>query len=700
MTSEISNPVKRLDFDEKINGSIRYTADMELPNGLFAKTLRSEHAYAQIINITTPSLPDGYFIITSKDIPHNNTIPVVENDWPIFAEEEVHYIGEPILLIVGPDIQMIENLMDQTIIEYAPFKPTLTLKEAMQNPPHLELSYTKGDFDHTTLKVLDKFEETFETGLQEQAYLETQSMMAIYEAPVIKVYGSMQCPYYIKDALQNALAFSPENIEVYQNPTGGGFGGKEDFPSVLGVHTALAAIKSGHPVKMIYDRSEDLSYTTKRHPCKIKLTTYFDENHHLVAREADIILDSGAYTGLTNVVLQRLSFSIMGVYNITPLHVSARAYKTHKPPNGAFRGFGGPQAFFAIESHMNHIASRLGVNPLDLRNAYLVKQGDMTSTEGKFRHPVKLPELVWRMETMSDYRNHFAESEEYAGVGISLFLHGCGFTGSGEKELLKSKVSLAKFEDGTVEIKASSTEIGQGSLTTLSKIVAQALEIPIDKVIHKLPSTANCPDSGPTVASRTTMIVGKILYDLCGEVKKRWNEPRFEVSAMYKYPSDLFWNNTELKGDAYPEYAWGANVVRVTFNPVTYEVDVKDIWAVYDIGTPIDSKMVKGQIDGGIVQGLGYASMEEMNHIAGKVLQNRLSTYIIPCSADFPEIKSATLFNPFEEGPFGARGLGELTLVGIAPAYAAAVEQATGVKVNALPITPERLRRLIHEQRK
>ena len=693
MNRGISQSVKRFDFDEKIDGSAKYTADIRLEGMLHAKTLRSEHAKAIIHSVTVPDLPPGNFIVDHHDISGDNVIPVVYDDWPVFAVREVNYIGEPILLVVGPDKAVIEHILSDIVVHYEPLKPTFTLNDALQNPPDYAYEYAKGDFNSASIRASRIVEETFKTGYQEQAYLETQSVYATYSSGECTLYGSMQCPYYIKNAIKRATGLPDSNIRVIQLATGGAFGGKEEFTSLPAVHAALAAIKTGKPVSLIYDRTEDIAYTTKRHPSEIKLTSYLDDEDKVIARSADVLLDAGAYMGLSSVVLQRLGFAVFGVYNIPNIQIRARAYKTNNIISGAFRGFGAPQANFAIESHMNHLARLLDVNPIDFRKQYFLKQGETSSTGGILFSPIKLEEIVEEINSNSGFRDKFAYHTQNRGIGLSVYFHGCGFTGSGEKDLLKTQVSLKKYADDRVEIFASSTEMGQGAMTTLAKIVSNALEIPLEKVVHKYPDTHTCPDSGPTVASRTVMIVGKVLYDLSLELKAKWHEGEIEISKNYEYPEELVWNNRDFMGNAYPDYAWGATVVEVVVDPLTYAPVVTGLWTVSDIGTPIDEKIVKGQIDGGFYQGLGFAAMENMFASSGVIIQNDFSKYMIPSSDDYPEIHSTLIENTYEHGPFGAKGLGELATVGVASAYASAVENATGIKIYKIPITPERIRR-------
>ncbi|MDF2676701.1 MAG: xanthine dehydrogenase, molybdenum binding subunit apoprotein [Bacillota bacterium] len=699
----ISIPVRRIDFDEKIAGKAKYTQDLHFEHMLYAKTLRSEFPCAKINSIEIPEIPKGYFIVDSKDIPHKNIVPIVYDDQPFFAEDKVNYVGEPILLVVGPDKTIILNILKNIKVNYTVLKPILNIKESEKlNKICAEYEITKGDFDSAVKNYSYIVEDEFNTGYQEHIYLETQSMIGHYDGDCVTVYGSMQCPYFIHNSLKQALNYSDDAIRVVQLPTGGAFGGKEEYPSLIGVHAALASIKAKKPVQLVFDRQEDIICSTKRHPSIINIKSYINDENIIVAREINIKIDAGAYAGLSNVVLQRIAFASSGAYNIPNLKIHAVAFFTNNIVTGAFRGFGGCQAIFAIEMHMENIANKLNMDSLELKNKYFLKKGDSSSTSGLFNYDIKLNQIAERIEQMSLYnkkREKFKENtEKLQGIGISIIMHGCGFTGNGEKSVIHTKARLKKNKDNTIEIYTAAAEMGQGVLTTLRKIVATTLDIPIENIKINYPDTLICPDSGPTVASRTIMIVGKLLKDIAEEMKKRWAEEEFEIIKEYKYPQNLSWDNDNLKGNANPEYSWGANAVEVEIDPITYESTIKGIWAVYDIGNAIDERIAKGQIEGGIIQGLGYGKLEVLQVKDGFIQQCNLTNYIIPSSTDFPKIESELISNPFDEGPFGARGMGELTIVGAAPAYALAVQNALNKKISRIPVTQEYIMELMNDK--
>ncbi len=710
MSAEINVPVQKVDHREKVTGESAYVGDIKFPGMLYAKTLRSQKARAWIKAIHKPQLPEGYFIIDSSDIPGQNRVKIVINDQPFFAEKRVNYIGEPILLVVGPDKQTILEILAQIRVDYQEIPAILTIDDA-ENPDlepifedkkyFADYHIVKGNPEEGFARGQYFFEEEFETGYQEQLYLEPQGVIGVYENNQITVYGAIQCPYYVRDALMQAFGWGSERVRVVQTTLGGAFGGKEDYPSLIGGQVAVAAYKTGKPVQLIFDRSEDLEVTTKRHPSVIRLKTAVDENLKITALEADVRYNAGAYCGLSNVVLQRGMFNIAGVYQIPNIKVHGKTVATNTVPNGAFRGFGAPQAIFAIEMMMDIIAQKLGIDPLEFKMNHLVQKGQLTTTSGTFRQEVKLPELIEAVDQLSLYRQkrrEFGSRKEkpLRGIGMSLFLHGCGFTGSGERDFIKAQVKLRKLQDGTVEILAANTDMGQGLKTTFRKIVANTLELPIESIIYQNPDTTRVPNSGPTVASRTVMIVGKLLEQAALKLKQRWNEPgEVEIVENYRHPVDMQWDDATFTGDAYPAFSWGVNAVEVEVDPLTLEIEIKGVWSAYDVGKAIDDRIMRGQIEGGILQGLGYGSLEKMECRQGKLQQRSVTDYIIPTAMDCVKMEHRLIDNPYIDGPFGAKGAGELTLIGGAPALASAISNALGIPIHRLPITPEYLMEVV-----
>lgn len=698
----ISESIKKKDHDAKVSGRAMYVDDHKMEDMLYGRILRSSKAKARIINIIKPDLPEGYFIVDKNDVTGKNKVHIVLDDTPVFAEDTVEYIGDPILMVVGENLKEVERILNEIIVVYEELEPILDMQKS--DTIFFNYNYEKGDIQKALKEADNVFIETFQTGHQEQAYLETQGMIAYPNNGRMVVRGSMQCPYYIYRAIAMALGYEEKDIQVIQDVTGGGFGGKEGYPSILACQTAVAAKKVNKPVKVVFDRREDMEFTSKRHP---SLSTYkvAVKDGKVTGMDIDVMYNSGAYTTLTPVVLQRGLICSSGVYNIENLCVAGRAVKTNTIPNGAFRGFGAPQTFFAVEMMMDHVAKKLEKDPLEFKAQHIVKQDDATSTSGKYHFHVPLPEMIDRIDTITDYRNktklYKNQTGRYRkGIGMSLFFHGCGFTGSGERDLIKAVAKLRKNSDDTVEILTANTDMGQGIKTTFSKIVAKTLGIPNERVIVENPDTDQVPDSGPTAASRSLMVVGELLRRAAERLKKEWKSGEKQlIEEHYVHPDFLIpFSIEKFRGDAYPDYAWGVNVIEVEVDTLTATQKVLGAWGVYDVGVPIDMNIIQGQMQGGFLQGIGYASMENISYNSeGRIRNNSFSDYIIPTAVDVPNLITEVMNNPYIEGPFGAKGAGELPTVGPAAAYIQALENAINTDVNKIPFTAEDTMKVLQE---
>ncbi len=691
MKNNISKAIDRVDGKGKISGETKYIDDIKFDNLFYAKTVRSEIPKGKILSVKIPTLPKNYFIIDKNDVPGINRMRTVVSDHPIFTEDEVSYIGQPILLVVGADREIISDIVNEIEIEYKEEKAILTIEDAKKEKAiFTDYNYSKGNtkFAFQNAKII--INDEYQTGYQEHIYIEPQGIVAEFKDDIMHIFGSMQCPFFVQGAIQDVLGWETDRIRITHSTTGGAFGGKEEFPSLLACQVAVASLKTKRPVKIIYDRNEDIISSTKRHPSEIHYKVALDENNKISALTIDVNFNAGAFSGISPVVLQRGIFSATGVYNIPNLKVMGKNYKTNTVPCGAYRGFGAPQVVFAIEMLMTNIAKKVKKNSLDFKKKHLLKSGDFTATNGKIRDKIKLPEMIKIAEKISNYKKYSADKKKFKGVGVSLFSHGCGFTGKGENDI-KGKIILQK-KGKQVFINVSSVEMGQGAETALRKIVSHTLSIPIENVTYEIPDTKKVPDSGPTVASRTTMIIGGLLRSASIELKEKWNEKNdISISRIYKHPDFLKWNDDKFEGDAYPVYSYGVNVAEVEIDPITFEIDVKKMYAVYDVGTVIDERALQGQMQGGMLQGVGWATTEVMNSVDGKLVQNNMTDYKIPTTKDMPNFKCEFVTNPYEFGPFGAKCAGELPLTGPPPAIAEAVSNALGISIKKIPITPEYL---------
>jgi CO/xanthine dehydrogenase Mo-binding subunit len=470
---------------------------------------------------------------------------------------------------------------------------------------------------------------------------------------------------------------------------------------------------------MIYSRHEDMWATTKRHPSKIRIKAGFKRDGRLLALDIDITLDGGAYPTLSYVVLSRATLHSWGPYKCSDTRVQSRVVMTNSVPYGAFRGFGAPQSIYAIEMHMNRAAHELGIDAAEIRRRNFLHQGDCMPTGQVIREEIDLEMLMDRALELSDYRAKRAAFEESnrrdparrKGIGLSVFFHGSGFTGSGEVRLA-SEVAMKLTEQGGVEVFTANVEYGQGTNTILTQIAAEACRIAPDLVIIHQPDTAAVPNSGPTVASRTTMIIGKLVERAAHEMRTRLNEPEDFVTAAREYlalhrelkltvryePSaDIHWDDETYRGEAYSGYAWSCDVAEVELDLVEYAARATSIVSVVECGRVINPALAAGQIEGGIAQGAGFALYEDVVLERGAMKNTQLTNYIIPTSADTPEIHVAFVEFPYSNpGPYHAKGIGEMPIDGPAPAIASAVAQALGGRfINELPLLPERIMRAV-----
>lgn len=679
----------KVDFPQKVTGEAKFTDDIILPGMLFAVSVRSTVARGKITKITLPELPDGYYWVSAKDIVKENVVNIIFSDWPVFAEKEVHFIGETIGLFVGEDKAILKELSSSIEIEYEEETPVYDFTES-----YIHKSFKKGNYDEAKKSAAKVITGTYETGYQEQAYLENQGIIAYYQDDGKMVLtGSMQCPFYIKRAVMRCLGLSDQQVRVIQPAVGGAFGGKEHYPSMIGAQVATAVYKIKKPVKMCFERFEDITFTTKRHPSKSEYEAILDNKNNILGLKIRVSLNGGAYKGCSGVVLSRALIACSNAYVFENLDVVGDVYMTNTIPTAAFRGFGSPQTIFAMEMFIHHIAKEIGVDPLKLRFKYLAKQGDITANSGHFHDPIIVDKLMKKAMVISDYKRkikEYSKPDSYRGIGMSCFLHGCGFTGSGESDLIKARVKLVKDENDHVYVYASSVDMGQGNKTTLKRIVAKNLEIPDEQVTFENPDTDMIPDSGPTAASRTIIIVGFLMEKAAKNLKSIWKKGvKQTYIEPYVGPSYIHWDEETMQGDAYPSYSWGVNVVEVEVDPITYQVSVLHTWSVYDVGRVVDERIAVGQADGGLLQGLGYGYLENMTCVDGKMRHRSLSDYIIPTFEDAPKMETVFIDNPFIYGADGAKGMGELTLVGAAPAVALAIENAIKQKVTKIPATPE-----------
>ena len=733
-TRIVGTPQIRKEGVDKVLGRAKYVDDLEREGMWHGATVRSTIPRGKILNIHFDPDVDWteFVIVTAADIPGKNHIQMIAADQPCLASEMVNHSDEAILLLAHPDKRRLPAAVAAVRIEYEPLPAVLSIeesetqKEIIWGPPTAEgnifkqFHLEKGNVDGVWATAAHIVTGEYRTGAQEHLYIENNGMIAGYsDQDGLTVWGSLQCPFYVHKSLVAVFDLPAEKVRVIQTETGGAFGGKEDYPSIIAAHAGLLARKARRPIKMVYDRMEDLAATTKRHPSRTRHRTAVDKDGKLLAMEIELATDGGAYSTLSSTVLSRATLHATGPYLCPNVRIRSRTWATNTVPYGAFRGFGAPQSIFAIERHMEQIALAAGIDSVELRRRNFLHDGDTTATEQVMREPVILDTLLERALQESGYE---AKREQFArdnpnraikrGMGLAAFYHGSGFTGSGER-YLNSLAGIDVTPQGKVRVLVSSTEFGQGTNTILTQIAAESLGLSYDDVEMAPCDTHNIPNSGPTVASRTSMVVGHLIeksgHQLISLLQEsyglsehytgseffsachRYREQCGKVESLCRYeaPPNIFWDDQKYRGEAYPAFAWAVYVAEVAVDITTYSAEVTNFYAVQEVGRVLNPTLAAGQIEGGVAQAVGYALYEKVLLKNGHMFNNQMTNYIMPTAADVPPI--AVFFEeiPFNYGAYGAKGIGELPHDGPAPAILNAIQDATGENFTSIPLLPE-----------
>ncbi len=735
----VGTNISRLDGIDKVTGKALYIDDIDIPCMWHGAVVRTSVPHGKIKGVELDPAFDFSKVVVAdaSDIPGKNCVAMIEEDLPLIVDGVTNHVGEAVRLIAAPTRELALKAASSVKVRYEEMTPVLSIEESNTIISQYEIK--KGDVEAALERADVIVEGTYTMGHQEHMYIEPQGMIASFDDDGnLKVIGSLQCPYYISRALSILMDMPEKLISVRQAVVGGAFGGKEDYPSVIAGYAAVLAKKCKRPIKIAYDRVEDTLVTTKRHPAIVHHRSGVKKDGTLIAMDILYKLDAGAYVTLTPVVLSRGIIHSPGPYRCENVRSRAYAYATNTPPNGAFRGFGAPQAFFPLEVHMDRIAHELSMSPLKLRQKNCLRKGDETATGQILKDSVGSEEVIKRAAKRSDFEARYKkyakvskDSRLRRGIGMSFFMHGAGFTGSGEA-ILKGKAGLRLDPDGKICVLTACTEMGQGAHTVIPQMAADHLGIDLSCISIETPDTAIVPNSGPTVASRTTMIMGAVLGKCAAKLKdvlidfasknyktdssvlklegkhlKSDGEEMALISDLvksylsakgpltiidqYELPPDIKWDERTYRGDAYPTYSWGCDVAEVQVDMDTFEVRVIKMWLAQDMGKAINPTLAAGQIEGGTLQALGYAIMEKHVLDKGQFTSDRLQTYIIPTAMDAPKMETMIVENAYEHGPMGAKGVGELPMDGGAPAIANAIANATGIRVCDLPITPEKL---------
>ncbi len=745
----IGKSLKRVDARGKTTGDTLFLTDLKVENMLHAAPVYSATPYGELLNIDTSRVesdPDFIAFFSANDIPGENQVGVIIEDQPLMADKVVRYIGDSVGILVAATNASAQRLSKLVDVQVQPFQPILSIndsRDAIQNFLHesnlaCQHQVKRGDIEAAFESADHVIEAHFETPFQEHYYLEPQGCIAQLTAEGgIYIIGSIQCPFYVQKAVAKALDLPFSKIKVEQAPTGGAFGGKEDVPSEVCTRAALAALLLKQPVKMVYSRRDDVQLTSKRHPFQMHYKVGVSKEGKLLAAEIKLEENAGAYATLSSVVSYRSAMQAMGPYVIENISVESKSYYTNLPPTGAFRGFGSPQAAFGHERMMDIIATELGMDPTALRLQNILKVDSHTLTGQHLTSSVGAEEtLRTAMEAAQWNDQDISEDSRWkTGYGVSLIHYG-NCLGAAGWFMDGSGVKIKVHRDGSISVAFGLIEMGQGALTVVNQMAAEALGVESSRITILPTDTEQVPDSGPSVASRNVVMTGNAIRNAANKLSPILKEAAAELMqvdlrevnienglvsnirndeqmsftelANYLYlsnrPMDVmgWWHVPELEydavngiGEAYFTYSYATHIAKVKVDTLTGLVNVEKIWASHDVGRAINPSGLEAQIEGGTAQGIGWALTENFKMNLGEVLTDNLTTYLLPTAMDVGEIESIIVEDPEPEGPWGAKGIGEPAIIPTAAAIANAVSQALGKPMDQIPISPETVLEMI-----
>ncbi len=737
----VGQSLPRIDARAKVTGEAMYPGDFSMPGMCHAKLLFAGRPHARILSIDTSAaekVPGVIAIFTAKDVPVNE-YGLQTPDQPVLCgpgsdkpgADVVRWVGDQVALIVAETEEAAARARDLIRVEYQDLPVIPDPLEAMKpdaypihpprapNPVHPELrtegnwishhQIRKGDVEAAWAQCDVIVEAEYRLPSQEHAYLQPEAGLAyIDEEGRITVIVAGQWTWEDQHQIAHALNIPPEQVRVVYPAIGGAFGGREDMS--VQIVLALAAWKLRRPVKIVWTREESIIGHGKRHPIWARCKWGATREGKLVAAEVRVVADGGAYCYTTNKVLGNLTVTCTGPYEIPNIKVDVDGYYTNNPPSAAFRGFGAPQGLFLAETQMNKLAEVLGMDPVELRMRNLLREGSLTAMGTPLPGGVNLVEVVERCavaagwtKTEAGWRKpQFPPSPGpiRRGIGLSAGFKNIGFS-FGYQENCWAKVELhgkAEIEQAIVYI--GSAEVGQGAHTVIVQMAAEALGIPVGRIRLVASDTATSPgSSGSASASRTTFMAGNTIRGAAAAALEKWRAEERPAIAEYTYLAPKTTPFDPETGFGTPNFAYGyvAEAVEVEVDTETGQIRIPRVVCADDVGTAVNPQQVKGQIEGGVVMGLGWATVENFIVRDGYVLTDRLSTYLIPTALDVPErVESVIVERPDPRGPWGARGVGEMPVLPAAPALVAAVHDATGVWFHELPLTPERVWKGIH----
>ena len=712
----VGRGLTKVDAAVKVAGKAAFSYDLKSDEMLVACVFRSERPHARIERIDTQAaleLPGVLRILSASDIPGQNAYGAIRKDQPFLADGIVRFVGEPILLVIAQNEGIARRAAGLIKVEYREIQAILTCAQAAESPVQVReegrllafRTLRKGDIDRGFADADIVVEHTYTTQWVDHAFMETEAGLAYPDDEGrIVIRSSTQNVHYKRSEVARMLALPEERVRVVQATTGGGFGGKLDV-TVEGF-LGLAVYHVKQPVMMRFTREESFLSNTKRHPLWIEYKTGFRKDGSITAVRANITGDTGPYASYGETVCLRAAVHATGPYEVPHVHAESRMFFTNNPVSGAMRGFGIPQMAFAHESQLDEAASLLGMDPLDIRMRNALRKGSLTATSQVLAGSAGLLETLKQVEPFWRQRR---KKRQGNGFGLGCMYYGIGNTGIPNP----AGASVELAEDGSVILHTGACDIGQGSDTVLLQILLDTIDVEPRHVKLDRGDTATSQDAGSTSASRQTYISGNAVHEAGLKLRACLKQHGFyrgkslaEIYRMAKDEVPLRFDGyfdppasgidkETSQGVPYVTYAFATHMAEVEVEEATGACYVKKVHASHDVGKAVNPLLIKGQIQGGIAMGIGFALMEEF--IPGKTTS--FDTYYLPTSMDMPDIEVMLVEDAEPTGPFGAKGVGEPALIPQAASIINAITDATGVGVYELPCDIERLKILLEKRK-
>ena len=716
--------------DVVVTGELEYLTDMSLPDMLHGKIVRTTIPHGHLLELRTEAarrVPGVVAVLTAVDVPNNISGAMVP-DQPVLVDGLIRQFGDAVALVAADTLAAAEAGAAAINMDVEPMSAVSDPRQALlASAPLLhedgnlvvELSHERGDVEAALASAAVVVDRTFHTQVQEHACLEPGGGVGLCEDGRFTIWVGTQLPANAQSEVARALEVDADDVRIISTPIGGSFGSKAEGP--FPIFLALLAKATSRPVRIVLSREEVMAVGAKRHPFRVHSRLGFDQEGFIVGLDTDATLDAGPYAGYTPAVLTVAAEASTGPYSMPNARFRGRAAYTNNSNGGAFRGYGVPQMAFPLESSVLEAAERLGIDPAEIRKRNILRPGDPHALYGhtigpSFRAAEALDAVIdhpwWR--DREEWKSQ-ATSPWARGTGIAAGLKGCG-VGSTKGDRAGARLSIGT--DGSITIWAGPNHSGQFIETAYAQVAADALGRPNDEIAVVVGDTELVPESGACAASRSLYVGGMAVLRACQELISRiratglddpldWREAGKRLGASGQALVEVYHDAPDVTefGEMQPEdlprlsphrvYSSAVHVARVEVNRFTGKVEVRGIACAVDCGIAVNPAAVVGQTEGGIMQGIGWALMEDFKLDAGVPQTTSLETYLIPTACDAPELETIIVEGGEETGPFGAKGMAEVVLVPTAPAIMAAIRDAVGVTVNRLPATPEAVYRLM-----